>query len=481
MLALLFALVESSRKYDKYREWPYLVIAIGYFLLLIWSLFRAMMLQVDIIQIIMVISKVAGLLALSVGYITQRHHEDTTQANDKEPVLTKAKESEPVKKSNVPWVTLLSAQDLHLPEQQPDTKDLDEALSGKSDKTSVDAETDGAQNETTVNTDTEAADQTNVQKTDDKTTEKAPETEQAAISPSSTTDSSTTAPEKPKKTKKVKFDGPVDLSYLAQRKPKKKSSDTTKDLGTATDTSADPIQQESREQIMDELFPVQSQEPKSEPLADKKESAAASSSTVLPGEHRDTSKDKKAAPSKTKPNMLAAGVISTGISVETLLPYWPHIAAIILMVVIITELSRNIKSRGTAIQVLGFTILTGQAVWQLLWLGPITESIGAFNFSNPLPLISLTIEAIGFILIGVASWMKIKGKITQHFLTVISIIYLVFLILTVGLAKIIVKDAISLQLLILLTTGTLIALLPIVHSLSFSHPAHTKPHEGPHE
>jgi hypothetical protein len=77
--------------------------------------------------------------------------------------------------------------------------------------------------------------------------------------------------------------------------------------------------------------------------------------------------------------------------------------------------------------------------------------------------------------------MKIKGKITHHFLTVVSIIYFIILVLTIVLAKFIVKDVTSLQLLYLLATGTLIAMLPITHSLTYSHPAHTKPNEGPHE
>lgn len=469
VLALLFALMETSRKYDKYREWPYLVLAIGYFALLVWSLLRATIINADVIRPILTACQLAGFLLLSIGYISEGQHETARQSAD-EPVLEPQPEpTKPTKKSNLPWVNLLSANteldDPAAEEKEIIEEDESATLAPKPEEKSVESADPATAKGPAFSKGMEK------QVTTSASTAPTP-TPAVTASVDTPAEPETPIPPTKKKTKKeAAANEPVDLSYLMSRK--KKAAMTAKTEVTSTPVPAPTETKESkaatRDQMIDELFPVAKTEDKADPLVDP--NAEKQATTTLPGEHRDTADEK---PQKPTTNTSAPAAIAlASFSTDRLIAHWPEITALVLLLIILIELVRNIKTRGHALLLSGFFLIFAS---QLIRFLLVSNGPGAY-----LPYLELALETLGFVLVGIASWLKIKGKITHHFLTVISVIYIIILILTIVLAKFIVKDTVSLQLLYLLATGTLIAMLPITHSLTYNHPAHTKPNEGPHE
>lgn len=397
--------MDSSRKYDKFRELPYLILAIGYFLLVIWSLLRATFITSDLLAATLSYLQLAGFVAITIGYLTEQYHESPSdQAITKsveQPAPTPSSQSTQAKELPK-WVAMLSNDD---------------------EPTALSAST--VANPITTATNAPAESPTATQNA----------TESLTVEP-------VTVSQKPAKMKAISHEKPIDLSYLAKRTKAKIEPKTMEPT-------------ESREEILDELFPVT---PK--PAVTPK-TAKVRSKTLA------TQKKAAAAPTKTKkPAKKAHGVIALSFATldsNYLLTHWVESLPLLLLFIIVLQTARHPKHHGNLLLAIGFTILL----------------IIRLFADNSLLLLGL--EALGYGCIGLASWIRIKGKVTHHFLTVMSFIYLIVLALITALATVIVTDQTSLQLLLLLCTGTLIALLPIVHSLTYSHPAQTVYTEEPHD
>ncbi len=237
-----------------------------------------------------------------------------------------------------------------------------------------------------------------------------------------------------KKTKKLDRDGDVDLSYLSSRRKKVEtrvaqpkqlaelpSVPTVADPGPSKPTPA------KREKMMNELFPLSTQ-PKNE------------SDDLLPGERL-----KKV----TAIFALPFGSLSS-------VAIWPEIASFVLALILVVILIPQRKHRGMVWILTGFILLA-------------LSSLGSLLFMSH-PLGPVMIEAVACGCIGFGSWIKIRGKVTHHFIKIVSLLYLLLLLLAVGLASVIVHDLTTLQLLLILMTGVLITILPIIHALTYSHP-----------
>lgn len=507
-LALLFALMDSSRKYDKYREWPYFVLAIGYFFLVIWALLRATIISTDLLASILSYLQLAGFAFLTIGYLAEQHHEQkhaanpladlpdfshpvpetdetvtpvktvpdtmsdteidtTTEEKQHEPTATviampKSKPAPAPAKSkstrSVPdWVKMLSSDE----EIEPaDTPDEDEAQNSLTDVKKVKAEPKTEQSlETSLS---DAINNKSETEQPDSSTLSSESTAESTEEMKSTPD---TGKKIKKSTSKKQIDnGPVDLSYLAARKSKKAAvvpstkSQSAKIIEKPTDK---PLKsQAKREKMMDELFPVAQDTTVDEPIITP-DQALSDSTTVLPGEHREMPTEMPPKSSKKALGVLAlnASLLNTHYIVD----HWQQTLPLLLLLILIFQTTRFSRTRGNSLLALGFLLIFASSV---------------INGSS---YVILAIEAIGYVAIGIASWIRIKGKITHHFLTVISGIYCIILALTALLAQIVVADDMGLQLLLLLCTGTLIALLPIIHSLTYNHPAQTAPTEGQHD
>lgn len=445
VLALLFALTESSRKYDRFREWPYLAVASGYFLLLVWALLRALSLDVGFFHVITIGCQLIGFSTLGIGYLSLEHNKGVAYETPEESQHEMPHEEEkPVKD----WVSYVSAN--HEPDEEPPPKE---------------------------------------ESTQPLTEEKPDSKEPAAPEAKPLT-----SPAK-KQAKLQKTETPpaaVDLSYLAQRKkkpetvaapveaeePVKEPPDNAASAPNATDTVETQDQEkvepapakprlrkkkktsqsskgEERAELLDDLFPIK-KHPKSEPLgsADRPDDTSA----LLPGE---AAKGLKRVP---------AGLLISGLTKANVLTIWPEAVVTLIIIFIIAELVPQREAKGNKLLIAGFVVLLLAMVNHLLFdsnihsLPNLNESTGLFQLS------ALLLETIGFCLVGAASWARIKGKVTHHFLTIVSIIYLLLLVLTVGLANLIVSDLTSLRLLVLLITGVLATLLPILHSIAYNHP-----------
>lgn len=454
VLALLFALMESSRKYDKYRQWPYLILAFGYFFLLLWSLIRAMLLSTDSFTSLLNGLQLASLFLLAIGY-TFQEKEIGTETTPLEPaplpeeVLTE-KETTPASteksqskadKEKPTWAALLAADQEEAPlEEEPTSPSL------KTLET-IDVSENSAP----------AVDRVSV-KTPEQTEQPA---EPEVITP---------APETPKKEKKKKVsnestsvqDAEIDLSYLKSRTKK------TKNVKETPAQPSDPLENANRDDLMNDLFPI---EEEAAPLAGE-ESKLHTTATQLPGEHRETGPSKSTKKKSTDPGKNLAGLAFLGSQGDQLIQHWPQVLVAVFLVYILIQLIRHWRSKATPIIFFGFTLYLLVAAHDIL------SGLNILQLNNS---IVLAVEALASICIGVASWIRIKGRVTHHFLAVVSVIYLVVLALTIGLASFIVKDVTSLQLLLILSTGTLIALLPIIHSLSYGNSSQPKVSEKAHE
>lgn len=131
ILALLVALMEASRKFDRFRDNSYLMLATGYFMLLIWAAVSALDLQVSVLHFMAISFLWLGLIFLSFGYASHRvahptDEETPTEKSKKEDEATPA--PKPKTKSNnkdkPAWVQLLSA-DSPPPTDTESTEDED--------------------------------------------------------------------------------------------------------------------------------------------------------------------------------------------------------------------------------------------------------------------------------------------------------------------------------------------------------------------
>lgn len=405
IFALLAALMETSRQFDKFHDSSYLLLASGYFLLLVWSLVRAMTLTTSLLQITGVIGEVVGFICLAIGYY---YHQRSHPVDDD--VLETAS-THMNKEPTQGWLKLLSA------DREPAEEEASEDTTEEDDSGLKAAES---------------------QSVDDATVS------DAGVIKNDTADNEPVEePKKPAK-KRKKLEGDIDLSYLASR-----SQSTKRSISDPSEKT-----EETREEMMDELFPVKNSQPnaptkKVEPPVDEDER--------LPGE---VGHDQS----------FQVALLANGLAGGNWLTVWPELIVVVVIITLILALIPQRHQRGSAWLLAGFSVIL-LANLLALFLAPQLAGLmlktDAAGYST---LLIHLIEVIGFGLVGVASWLKIKGKVTHHFLRIVSIIYLVLLVLTVGLALVIVHDQTSLQLLLLLMTGVLITILPIIHSLTYSHP-----------
>jgi hypothetical protein len=497
-LALLFALMDASRKYDKYREWPYFVIATGYFSLVVWALLRATILNQEIIDPALVGLQITGLFLLVIGYLSE-HHQDhkkslseipdfahpvpETTETVPAPLLLEAtttpvvpvisppitEEKWDIKPKPTPKITpkpeKTKAVKVELP---PKEKPIEKTSGEKAEKPAKPAKKKSKEKEIpswvallAEDIDIPEASENEPEVLTDKKDEKLEQTstESPIITSNPETPAESISPivKTPTVKRSKKLDGPVDLSYLAKRKKTKKVT------VSADSKPAQPEKQEQREKMLDELFPVEKDTATDEPIIDPT-SAVPQSTSMLPGEHREDEAN-ATAPSapKTPPALNAVAFSMSSLNIDWIIANWQHTVPLVLLAILVLQTARFHKTRGNILLALGFFAIL------LSTVSPISQYC------------ALALEAAGYISIGIASWMRIKGKITHHFLSVMTGIYCVILALTAVLAQAIVKDTTSLQLLLLLCTGTLITLLPIVHSVTYSHPAQTTNPEGMNE
>lgn len=149
---------------------------------------------------------------------------------------------------------------------------------------------------------------------------------------------------------------------------------------------------------------------------------------------------------------------------------WPEVIGSILILGILLALLPQRHQKGNGWLLLGFSLFLVFFIVSIFFApelnGPsLTADTAGYNSW----LVRL-LEVVAMACIGAASWQKIKGKVTHHFLKIVSLIYVVMLILTVGLSFFIVTDQTSLQLVLLLMSGVLITILPVIHAFTYSHP-----------
>lgn len=514
VIALLFALMESSRKYDKYRQWPYIVVAIGYFLLVVWALIRAMMLSFEFVPLILSILQVSGFVTLMIGYLYEQQFEKHHQLDGSEvldapemnkaivaithnekpkteaiPEITDIKKSSTVLKKAVSADATVVEKELKeesqksgkKPEVKPTQKPAkpepkkDDKKAGKKIKKEelpewmgmLAAEEDDKPNsnssktgmaKVSENKKEEAKTEVTLKANDDIVIEKSAKPETKANTP-------VTPPAPATAKKSTKTTGPVDLSYLAKRPRKSKAAKAPKPDSTKSTTEDG----HDREVLMEELFPI-AKTTADEPLHNTEmEATSAQAGDVLPGEHREA--PSKSNLSKTK-NIQPVGLLAGGMGMFDWMAQWPIIAVMLTLAILIVVMARNTKVKGNTTLMYAFIILTASALGRLLLADVmVPPTIDITDTNSVLSLLVIIFEVLGYVFIGLASWFKIKGKITHHFLSVIAIVYMIMLFLTASIANFVVKDQNSLNLLLLLSTGTMIMLLPIIHSIAFSHTA----------
>ncbi len=449
VLALLFVLMEAARKFDRLKQRSYLTMALGSFLLILWALMRAMGLNAGVLQLTFGIVQISGFFLLGAGYLTL-HHQEGDEFETVPPTVTDPKSITDSKES---WVALLTGEG----------KPIESTAQGKA-KGALTPEPDDdkvVQKETVVT---------------ETTPKKMAGVEEAEKVQASEVSTSTPVEETVEtKVKPIPAHGTVDLSYLGSRKRSQKESKAPAikiDTPVAPDmTKKSPEQStehkaeepkptvekppQTRDELLDDLFPLESKTKDHEPEV-----------TLLPGELR-LSKDH---PSKTDSKMAAVGLAGL-LGNQELLMLWPQAAVVLVVFFIIMELIPYRKIRGNSLLLGGFAVLFGAYIFQ------------AYTSQQARPLmiiIGLILEVIGFACLGGASWLKIKGKITHHFLTIVSVFYLILLSLAIITATIITRDMNSLSLLLNLTTGLLIVALPILHGVAYSH-GKTDTNEGHHE
>lgn len=467
VLSLVFALVESSRKYDKFKQRPQLIIASGYFLLIIWALFRSMGLETGYLTFLTAGSQILGLLVLAVGYsLHSQHTEEDNEAPataDDQSDQSEKVEEEPGKKdkeSVSDWVTLLS-------EEEPVEEAIKEAVVVEEPAAPEAGDEAPALPQEVV----EAQLKDNKQEERNKKEElPAPIAPEAKIEEEKTaslpTETETSA---------------IDLSHLTKRSQEKAEKITNSTVSSKKKTSklvsSKPVQPSvkpkktrRRAAIMDDLFPVdkpkEAESLNSQPIFEPE--------TSLPGEHREepvVAPVKKTTPKKAKKTINPLAFLAPGaITADQLSQLIPLTATSLLLVSIIFSLWHNRHHRGGRLLLAGFSLLLLTSLAQIILLPSLTADQGPSLIGY---LISLG-ELISFIIVGAGSWAKIKGKITQHFLTIVGFTYLALLALTLGLSLTVVKDESGFYLLTLFSTGLLIIVLPIIHALAYNHPVTTQ-------
>ncbi len=482
VLALLVALMETSRKYDKYHDWPYFVAACGYFSLLVWALLRAMALENGLFGTISSLAQLIGYIALAIGYRSiHQHHQALHQSQSSESNHEGADSGKDkgVQSSQKDWVRLLSAKESDISQaaeeetaeaQLPTTSQMDTITSRQ------EANKAGSSDESAL---TQEEQSVEVKPTEASTVISQPKP----------------APKKSRSKAKISSDdGIVDLSYLAQRNRKKNriqeqtapispadSKETLPALPENNTVIGEPSDQPKklkkskkkveRDQMMDELFP----------LAHPQEKAKLDfmvDTEVLPGETtaiKEETEPEEIKPAKkrsVKSKLPMAIGISTSLNISTLMSALITLAAIGLTVIYTAQ---ERKSRGGQLLMGGFIVLFVAAVLISFYGAPTLINPPFISFDDYIQLLIIALQLIGFVMIGSANWIKIKGKITHHFLVIVSIIYGVLLLLTCGLSAVMVKDETGLQILLLLMTGVLITVLPIIHSLAYNHPQELVP------
>lgn len=441
----------ASRHYDRFHDVPQLVIATGYFLLIVAALLLGLSLDIQMISFIANGCQLIGLGLLLLGYyfdsIAPEEEEESA------PPVKAERKTDTLKSSHTDhtdWVTMLSADPEEKASSHKNKKKLD-ALAEESLKAAPKFEK-----------------------------EEKGEVEAAVSEP--TIEKQQKVKANGDETKKPK--GEVDLSYLAQRARKKKETDATgptlPEIEVESKSSADQVadnkaesteksedKPESREDLINDLFPLGES-------SDKVESASFHTEpTHLPGESiADKASDKPlvSAPTETTDKskkkvkaekiikdqaVVIAGPLSLTLAQTGDYQAWLALAGLLVLAGLVIVSYRHRTQRG------GLWLMAG-------WFALLFAQV-AVLLSQTIWLI-LALSVLGYCLVGLANWHKIRGKVTRHFLTIIGIMYLLLALLTVGLAVLIVRDQTSLSLLLVLMTGVLVVLLPIIHALIYSYP-----------
>lgn len=432
IFALLVALMEASRKYDRFRESSYLLQAIGYFLLLIWALLQTMSLGPSLLLMVSLGCQLAGFGALAIGYYLYFHGQTDEEVDA--PIATSKGSVARISRRHQDVIGMLTSDEVKSETKQKEDDVAVDAIASKKVKT-----------------------------------EKSEETSLAQSLPTAPIEAVPAKKSEKKKKAELPVDdaNEIDLSYLSSRSRKSAvaSKKTKKMKEPSVLEVSEPV--ETREELMDELFPLKDAAPMQKELSPVE-------IDTLPGEGKhdeiaaESTSDKK---TKLEPKkMLPIGILATSTLTFDWLTIWPEAAGLALLLILVLLLAPHRRSRGIIWLLSGFLLVaisTGLAAAYTPQLdGPVLVTDGVVIQY----LAQQALAVLGYGLIGIAGWVKIKGKVTHHFLRIVSMVYLVLLFLTIGLAMLIVTDQESLQLLLVMMTGVLMTILPIIHSLTYSHP-----------
>ncbi len=452
VLALLFVLMEASRKFDRLRQRPYLIVAFGAFLLIIGALMRALGLNAGTLQLPFSIIQVAGFFLLGIGYLSLHHDRSEEEDVPAIPEVTEANNTEDTadKKIEQDWVALLTASEKQPTEKASKAKPID--------KGSVKSVDGPSKPEAKVAVEPK-------QKEKEAASAKLEASSSSGEKTSSSADTTPSTPLSSTKPEPSPESSAIDLSYLATRKNKIKSTKTAasqkeksvsleakpQPTGTKVDAPSpeaktkQPESKQTREEILDDLFPIE---------AKSNSKASEDESSLLPGEIRE--KPTKKAKTAMNPAIALTGLLGN----KELLALWPQATVVLIIFFIIIELLPYRKIRGNGVLLIGFTVLFASFIFQ------------AYTSQAPTPLSTvggLVAEVIGFACLGASSWLKIKGKITHHFLAIVSVFFIILLTVAMGVATVFGSDTTNLSLVLNATTGLLIVALPILHAIAYSH------------
>lgn len=435
VFALLVALMEASRKYDRFRQPSYLWLATGYFLLVVWILLMAVSIVPSILESLAVIAQLLGFGSLTIGYYqrgkTHEAEEDLTVA----PIIARGNTK------STGWLSLLTTPPI-ITSSVDEEKEQDEVP----DQLTTSDKSDGSDEDKLDAVESEA---------------EVPTTETVEPIPAQSSKVSK------RKSKRMASSGEVDLSYLANRQRKDKAPSVEPLVESYSKPAAEETaRKETREEMMDDLFPL-NQDAQSETKIAPNSPKNTAEEALLPSERPVASKEVKKAMSKKRPpkppKSVAPALLLAGSGLEAV---WPDVVLIFFLALIILCLLPHRHQRGNGWLLTGFGLLLGL---QLVLLS------GALPLDSLGPAFAIGVaQVMAYGCLGIAGWYKIKGKVTHHFIKIVSLVYLTLLVLTIGLAFLIVRDTASLQLLLILMTGVIITILPIIHALTYNHPHQPK-------
>ncbi len=409
-------MIEASRKYDKFRHGYELVLASGYFLLMLAELWLILT-GFNRTSSSWLIGQAIGLIVLATGFMqyqkvvqAERLSAQFDPQSPASPKLAKTNKTSQTKRSEL--ATLVSSNNEQPPKQESENlvQDIQTATTLPTETTTtaksepIKVAKPELQHISTINTHDE---------TDDEPT-------------------ATLLDKQDKQEKQVKSETTV-----------KSSVKSAINLSQLKRKSERPKGRKKRQALLNDLFPI--------PEATTTDHPPLPSATVDKSDHR-------------LPSELPIGLFgynfATGQSLfSTAVPAVSWLAASSILASLFSLRDR----KGMPWLIAGFILINLSTLIQVL-----SGYLELSWWSNPwLSASSLTLS---YLLIACGSYQRIRGKVTKHFLQIVIWLYLMIMATTIGLSLTIVESAASLTMLTYFVVGTLTLILPIIHAMAFDHP-----------